>query len=196
MAAITDLSTASSIGASDYMVINQSGTDKKVTAAYVARSDGSSGNKIITGSGRELTVSATGTAALIETGTWTPTIIGSTTSGSHTYAVQSGTYWKIGTMVFVRADVAISNKDSGMAGNVQIGGLPYTVAASPKYAAIPLVWLSLSTSYVAVMALATVGQSRFTIYGATAAAASLSIITASAVGNSTEIILTGYYETT
>lgn len=33
MAAITDLSTASSVGTGDYLVISQSGTDKKVTAS-------------------------------------------------------------------------------------------------------------------------------------------------------------------
>ena len=38
---------------------------KKHAAAYVARSDGASGHKLITGSGRELTVPATGTAALL-----------------------------------------------------------------------------------------------------------------------------------
>jgi len=36
MAAITDLSSASSVGASDYLVISQSGTDKKVTADKLA----------------------------------------------------------------------------------------------------------------------------------------------------------------
>lgn len=36
MAAITDLSTASSVGASDYLVISQSGTDKKVTSNKLA----------------------------------------------------------------------------------------------------------------------------------------------------------------
>lgn len=36
MAAITDLSTASSVGTGDYLVISQSGTDKKVTANKLA----------------------------------------------------------------------------------------------------------------------------------------------------------------
>lgn len=41
-----------------------SGTNKKVPASYVARSDGS--NKLITGNGKLLSVPATGTAALLE----------------------------------------------------------------------------------------------------------------------------------
>lgn len=41
-----------------------SGTNKKLAASYVARSD--AGAKLITGNARELTVPATGTAALLE----------------------------------------------------------------------------------------------------------------------------------
>jgi hypothetical protein len=41
------------------------GTNKKLAASYVARSDGPSGNKLITGSGRELTVPGSDTAATL-----------------------------------------------------------------------------------------------------------------------------------
>lgn len=58
-------------------------------------------------------------------GTWTPTLIGSSTAGSQTYTDQTGKYWKLGPLVVLEFSVAISAKDGAMAGNVQVGGLPY-----------------------------------------------------------------------
>lgn len=62
-----------------------------------------------------------------EEGTFTPTIIGSTTPGSHTYAAQAGAYVKIGCWVYCQGHVQITTKDGSMAGTfAQIGGLPFT----------------------------------------------------------------------
>ncbi len=74
-----------------------------------------------------------GTAALDDwdrtSGTWTPVIEGQTTAGTHTYQVQVGRYFRRGKMVFVfcRCQVLTKNSSgSAMAGNIQIGGLPFT----------------------------------------------------------------------
>jgi hypothetical protein len=67
-------------------------------------------------------------------GTWTPTLAGSTTAGSHTYAEQSGVYTRIGDLVFVTARISVSSKDAAMAGNILITGLPFTVEASNDHA--------------------------------------------------------------
>lgn len=56
---------------------------------------------------------------------WTPVIYGSTTAGSPTYTVQSGSYWRIGALVFANIDLRLSAK-GGMAGNLRISGLPFT----------------------------------------------------------------------
>jgi hypothetical protein len=69
-----------------------------------------------------------GTAGFVpfySTGTWTPTLIGSTTPGAQTYTNQSGAYVRIGNRIFCEGRVAISAKDAGIAGNVQVGGLPF-----------------------------------------------------------------------
>jgi len=60
--------------------------------------------------------------------TWTPTLIGITAAGTQTYTDQTGYYFKIGKMVFFRFNVSISAKGAAMAGNVAIGGLPFTAA--------------------------------------------------------------------
>lgn len=67
---INGLSTAlaATAAADDLLAIwdTSAGATKKHAAAYMARSDGASGNKVISGSGRELTIPATGTAAELE----------------------------------------------------------------------------------------------------------------------------------
>ena len=60
--------------------------------------------------------------ATVETGTWTPTIIGETTQPSISYTYQRGTFVKIGKLIkcsfFLRATL------TGGAGNISIGGFP------------------------------------------------------------------------
>lgn len=60
-------------------------------------------------------------------GTWTPAIAGSTTPGTNTYAVQTGTYRRLARQIFVSCSIFMSSKDAAMAGSVQITGLPFTV---------------------------------------------------------------------
>lgn len=68
-----------------------------------------------------------------EEGTWTPTIIGSSTAGTQTYSVQVGRYTRIGNKVTCEFKVQISAKDGTMAGNVKIGGLPFTIKNVTNY---------------------------------------------------------------
>src|ERR1041384_7811588 len=58
------------------------------------------------------------------TGTWTPTVIGTSTVGStQTYSGQTGSYEKIGRTVILRFNVIVSSIGDA-AGNTRIGGLP------------------------------------------------------------------------
>lgn len=70
-------------------------------------------------------ISGTGSTLPLDVeGTWTPTIIGST-SGGYTLTQQNGTYERIGRHVTVRFFVQASAASSPV-GNVLIGGLPLT----------------------------------------------------------------------
>lgn len=72
----------------------------------------------------------TGWVELGETsGTWTPTIIGSTTPGTQTYTQQLGAWVKRGTLVTCQFRVALSALDPAAAGNAVLGGLPFAVAS-------------------------------------------------------------------
>ena len=81
------------------------------------------------------TLALLGTAANqnYSTGTWTPTIAGSTTAGTQTYSQQVGTYIKIGTDVVAWCRILMTALDGTTAGNIMIAGLPFTVTnASPN----------------------------------------------------------------
>lgn len=69
------------------------------------------------------------TLSQYDEGTWTPTIFGSGTAGTPTYSDQSGTYTRIGRDCLFQYRVAITAK-TGIAGNIAIGGLPFTINAS------------------------------------------------------------------
>lgn len=62
------------------------------------------------------------------TGTFVPTIYGSTTAGTNTYnaTYTKGYYQRVGTLIFFNLMVTLSAKDAAMAGEVRIGGLPFT----------------------------------------------------------------------
>lgn len=63
-------------------------------------------------------------------GTWTPTLVGSSTPGTgQTYSTQTGTYQKIGREVALHFSVVATSLGTA-AGNMQIGGLPFTSAST------------------------------------------------------------------
>lgn len=64
-----------------------------------------------------------------EEGTWTPTLIGTTTAGVQTYSAQNGSYVKIGKLVFISFRVTLTAKGGTIAGNIRVGGLPFPIAS-------------------------------------------------------------------
>ena len=90
------------------------------------------GNIVFAGSGKGVYLGVTSATASnlqddYEEGTWTCTVTGSSANPSSTVS-ESGTYTKIGRMVY--AHVQISNKNtSGASGGVRITGLPFEAGA-------------------------------------------------------------------
>jgi len=62
-----------------------------------------------------------------EEGTWTPTIVGSTTAGAFTYNIQEGKYTKVGNSVSVNCAIYVTATATSPVGNVNIYGLPFTI---------------------------------------------------------------------
>lgn len=94
----------------------------------------------------------------VSEGSWTPVLQGSTTPGTQTYSTQIGRYIRYGNVVTVIARITMSAKDAATAGDIRVGGLPFTirnVAGSAPCANIGL----LSNINLAA------GQSQFGIIG-------------------------------
>ena len=92
-----------------------------------------SGNLVLT-DGQGISFAADGNAGGMtsellddyEEGTWTPTMATSNGNLTATYTTQTGTYTKIGRLVYVVFDMQVSNTPTGTAGHPQIRGLPFT----------------------------------------------------------------------
>jgi hypothetical protein len=69
-----------------------------------------------------------------EEGTWTPTVIGSSSDGSANYTVRTGSYTKIGRMVFWSLYV-VWNSGTG-AGSLRIRSFPYVVTSESTYPSV------------------------------------------------------------
>jgi len=65
-----------------------------------------------------------------EEGTWTPTLVGSTSSSGQSYAVNEGDYTKIGNQVFCRFGLTMSVAGS-FSGYIQLSGLPFNIENNP-----------------------------------------------------------------
>lgn len=63
-----------------------------------------------------------------ETGTWTPTIYGSSSAGSTTYVAQTGNYIRVGNLVTL--DFYVEWSAASGTGSIKIGGLPYAVPST------------------------------------------------------------------
>lgn len=93
----------------------------------------STGNLVVKNSGNGIDFSATagtGTSELLsdyEEGTWSP--IYQTTGGSFTYDIQTGTYTKIGNVVYCSFRISTATVTAGT-GNVLLAGLPFTQNSS------------------------------------------------------------------
>ena len=166
MPSLTELSAASSVAAADQLLINQSGTDKRVTADKFG---------------------------IITTGTWTPIL--STASGSGiVYGNQVGTYVKVGSLVMLSARLALTSKGTA-SGALYISNFPYTAAGATNTIYIwPVDWDSLSANYTTIVMQSTPGWAFGQLRGATAAAASLSLIDASALTNTSSFSFTAMYQ--
>ena len=76
-----------------------------------------------------------------EEGTFTPAISMTDNAGSLAYSAQTGYYTKIGDLVHIQLYVQVSNV-SGIAGQVRIGGLPFTPANVTNGYIAGSIWLN------------------------------------------------------
>lgn len=168
----------------------------------VARWDGATGTSIqnsafvvddsghVTSFGGNITFPATQSASAdgntlddYEKATWTPSV-----GGNATYTGRTGTYVKIGRLVFLHMDLNINVIGTGSAST--ISGLPFSTA---NYAALSAgFFFNLSTNVVHLNPVVDSGTATIVFYAAAAAAASNAAT--SVMGNSTRINAGGGYQ--
>lgn len=61
----------------------------------------------------------------VETGTWTPTLYGASTAGVLTYSRQTGYYVRMNNIVYITAEIDISDVTTYPSGAARVGGLPF-----------------------------------------------------------------------
>lgn len=66
-------------------------------------------------------------------GTWTPILFGGTTAGTNTYAVQSGTWARIGGLVHLQGVIVLSAFDAATVGVMQIKIPPFLCAENANF---------------------------------------------------------------
>ena len=102
MAAISDLATASSVAGTDYLVVSQSGTDRKAAASLFAQASNS---------------------------TWTPTLAFGGNSVGITYSARAGTWKRAGDLIVANFSFVLTSKGSST-GAATISGLPVSMTGS------------------------------------------------------------------
>ena len=135
-------------------------TDSSGTPAYMGADDGvfkvqtsggSYSDKLVVDTQGNVKVLASGQGLMLpnalsssataldwyEEGTFTPTIIGSTTAGTGTYSVNKGKFTRIGNKVFIDVFIFVSSHTG--TGNMKIAGLPFTISSDANYEATALV---------------------------------------------------------
>lgn len=102
-------------------------TNKTLTAATLGGTTNLTGGQIAFPASQSASADAN-TLDDYEEGTFTPTIIGTSAAGAGTYSVQTGTYTKIGRVVFFGVSMTWSAHTG--TGNMKVGALPFAIAAN------------------------------------------------------------------
>lgn len=119
-----------------------------------------------------------------EVGTWTPSV-----GGTATYIMQSGSYVKFGSTVFVRGAMTINAIGTGNTG--VIFGLPYSATAGTNHPLTDGISSGLAASPVSITPVVVGGSSSVTYYGRTAGAVTSSAL--ALFGNLSHVEFSGSY---
>ena len=110
-------------------ISTQSANNVSITGGNVtgitdlAVADGGTGASTAAGARTNLGLGTAATQAY-EQGTWTPTIVGSTSAGTANYSIRVGNYTRIGD--FVRLQFTVAWSGGTGAGSLRVSGLPFT----------------------------------------------------------------------
>lgn len=132
---------------------------------------------------------------LATTGTWTPTIGGSTSQSGQTYANQIGVYLKIGPLVCLQADLSLSAVGT-ITGTVQIKGLPFAAKTTAARAGMMIPYFTgMTTSVIWMGGFIASGSSAISMTYRASAGAAISSLVQTDLGASLETLFSCIYMT-
>jgi hypothetical protein len=117
-------------GATVKVAVSDLTAGRAISATQITLTTGN----VIVASGQGIDFSATsgtGTSELLadyEEGTWTPSIVGSTSNSGQAYTSQVGKYTKIGRQVNVQFHIVFSAEGTFVGSLLALSGLPYTIS--------------------------------------------------------------------
>lgn len=134
---------------------------------------------------------------LMPTGTFTPTLAGSSTPGTFTYTNQDGRYTRIGNRVIFDLRVVVNTVSGSPAGDLRIGGLPFTAGSGQTYNGS--VWVKFLNSVTLLAGTRVVGGTveaghTYCRIAESPSAGSASYLPATAVTAGSWIVIGGEYE--
>jgi len=115
--------------------VNSNTDDSKFTINGLSSAPNGTSFLILSGSGNSVKKFPFSdfTAALFESGSFSPTIEAATDFTGKSYTRQYGEYLKIGPFIYVMIDMTVSVGSKTGSGNVYIGGLPYETKDNPGF---------------------------------------------------------------
>jgi hypothetical protein len=123
-----------------------------------------------------------------EEGTWTPTLTGSSVSGSQTYTTQLGSYTKIGRLVSLNFYCVLASKGT-ISGNIYLSNFPFTSAPNNndvRYGRGSFGFENLATIFCSMGSVHDVNVTYAYITGARAAAFSSTALTDADLNNTSQ----------
>ena len=130
-----------------------------------------------------------------EEGTWTPTIFGSSVSGSHTYSTRYGGYTKIGRQVTLNFYLLLTAKGT-IAGDISLSNLPFATNSANdaiRYGRSLFGFINLATNWSHLGSLNDGGLTYVGINGIKAAAGSVVLLTATDLNDTSHLYGTLVY---
>jgi hypothetical protein len=121
-----------------------------------------------------------------EEGSWTPAL-----GGTATYSSRSGSYVKIGKIVFIRGRINVNAIGSGS--TTILSGLPFSAANTDEHSGSVSQWANLATNVLNITCKVTANASTITFNAATASGATSSNAVA-IFGDSVDLYFNAAYE--
>lgn len=127
---------------------------------------------------------------------WTPTILGTSTAGTQTYAASTkGRATMLDRAVLLEGIVILTAKDAATAGDIRIGGLPFTISSGAYNPGFAVTWfrnIDLTAGYSQIGLQGAAGTTQIALLQSGDNVGELTIA-AAAIGATTGIAFSGVF---